>query len=477
MSSPDFGKQKPQITGSIPGDASIDLIDSLARTECPAITARRARRERETGIDQDPVVWERARGANVEDVDGNIYVDMTSAFAVAGLGHSPPAVVEAAHDQVDDLVHAMGDVYPARTKIEFCERLAEVTPDPLRQSILGLSGSDAVQAALKTTAIYSGEPGAIAFWGGYHGMAYGALSATAYCDAFRRPFLDQLNRHIRHVPYPDPYRPPFGRDPGAEPDEVLDDCLAHLEQLLDGPATGAEGVGAIVVEPIQGRGGEIVPPEGFLQRLREICDARDLVLVFDEVFTGFGRTGELFAGQREGVVPDILCVGKAMGGGFPLSAAIGRPEIMEAWELNTGEAIHTQTFLGNPLGCAMATAAVDEIVERDWPARVAERGVRLADRLADLADAHPELVGDTRGAGFMHGLDLVRDGDPTAPAPDLALEVTDRLRERGYLALPSGVHANVVSVTPPFVTTDEQFDGFLEALDDALRLQPHPSEI
>ena len=257
---PSFGSQLPHIETSPPGELSTNLIDSLARTECPAITARRARRERETGVDQDPIVWERARGANVEDVDGNVYVDMTSGFAVAGLGHNPEAVREAAHDQVDSLTHAMGDVYPARTKIEFCDLLADVTPGDLQQSIVGLSGSDAVQAALKTAAVYSGEPGAVAFWGGYHGMAYGALSATAYRKAFRRPFLGQLNRHIQHVPYPDPFRPPLGRDAGAAPDRVLADCMAHLEQLVDGPATGGEGIGAVVVEPIQGRGGEVVPP-------------------------------------------------------------------------------------------------------------------------------------------------------------------------------------------------------------------------
>jgi 4-aminobutyrate aminotransferase-like enzyme len=465
---PSFGSQLPNITTSPPGELSTSLIDSLARTECPAITARRARRERETGVDQDPIVWERARGANVEDVDGNVYVDMTSGFAVAGLGHNPQAVREAAHEQVDSLNHAMGDVYPARTKIEFCDLLAEVTPGDLQQSILGLSGSDAVQAALKTAAVYSGEPGAIAFWGGYHGMAYGALSATAYRKAFRRPFLGQLNRHIQHAPYPDPFRPPFGRDAGTDPDRVLADCMAHLEQLVDGPATGGEGIGAVIVEPIQGRGGEVVPPEGFLRRLREFCDTRDLVLIFDEIYTGFGRTGELFAGQREGVVPDVMCVGKAMGGGFPLSAAIGRPEIMEAWDLNTGEAIHTQTFLGNPLGCAMASAAVREIVEAGWPDRVAERGAELGDRLADIAADFPERVGQTRGAGFMWGLDLVDDADPRAPDPELALALTDWLRDRGYLVLPSGTHGNVLAVTPPFVATDAQLDAFLDCLHDGL---------
>jgi 4-aminobutyrate aminotransferase-like enzyme len=463
-----FGAKLPDVSGEVPGPESVDWIDVLSRTECPAITARRARREDETAAGQDPVVWERARGANIEDVDGNVYVDLTAAFAVAGLGHNPPAVLEAAHEQVDTLTHAMGDVYPSRVKIEFSELLADVTPGALQQSILGLSGSDAVQAALKTAAVATGKPGALAFWGGYHGLAYGALSASAYREEFREPFLAQLNAHVRHVPYPDPYRPPFGL---SEPsgDLLVERCIDHIERILDGPATGAEGIGAIVVEPIQGRGGKVVPPEGLLPALRRVCDERGLVLVFDEIYTGFGRTGERFACEREGVVPDVLCVGKAMGGGFPLSAAVGRPDVMRAWGTSSGEAIHTQTFLGNPLGCAMASAAVREIVEKDWPSRVAERGRELEGRLATVTEQFPDRIGRLRGTGFMRGLEIVEPGTDRAPSPEAALQLVDWCRKRGYLALPSGVHGNVLGLTPPFVITDRQLDGFFEVLDAGLR--------
>lgn len=464
---PSLGERLPDVSGDVPGPESVDWIDVLSRTESPAITARRARREDETGADQDPVVWERALGANVEDVDGNVYVDLTAAFAVAGLGHNPPAVREAARDQLDSLTHAMGDVYPSRVKIEFCDLLAQVTPGDLQQSILGLSGSDAVQAAMKTAAVVTGRPGVLAFWGGYHGLAYGALSASAYREEFREPFLDQLNRHVRHVPYPDPYRPPFGlSDPSG--DELVERCVGHIEQVLDGPATGSEGIGAILVEPIQGRGGKVVPPEGFLAELRRICDERDLVLMFDEIYTGFGRTGERFACQREGVVPDVMCVGKAMGGGFPLSAAIGRPEVMRAWGTSSGEAIHTQTFLGNPLGCAMATAAVREIVDGGWPGRVAERGRELGARLESLAEDWPDRIGDVRGAGFMRGIELVEPGSGRTPDTEAALQLVDACRKRGYLALPSGRHGNVLGLTPPFVISDRQLDGCFDALREAL---------
>ena len=463
------GDQMPRMTTDSPGPTSTKWVDRLSRTECPAITARRARRERETGAGQDPIVWDEARGANVRDADGNVYVDMTAGFAVAGLGHRPPQVVDAARDQLDTLVHAMGDVYPSKIKIELCDRLADVAPGDLQQSILGQSGSDAVTAALKTAAVHTGKPGFLSFWGAYHGLAYGALSASAYREEFREPFLDQLNNHARHVPYPDPLRPPFGLERGeATPEEIRDACLEHIDQLLSGHATGSEGIGAIIVEPIQGRGGKVVPPEGFLQGLRDVCDRHDLVLIFDEIYTGFGRTGDLFACQNEGVVPDVLCTGKSMGGGAPMSAAIGRPEVMESWGTSEGEAIHTQTFLGNPLCCAMAKAAVDTIVDEDWPSRVRERGDALADKLESLVSRWPDRIADVRGRGMMWGLEVVESGDGVEPDGSLVRRLMDFCRQSGYLFLPSGTHGNVVGLTPPFVATEEQIDGFLDVFERGL---------
>jgi 4-aminobutyrate aminotransferase-like enzyme len=461
------GTQLPDIQTSIPGPESRAWVTRLAATECPAITARRARREGETGVPQDPIVWKEALGANVWDVDGNRYVDVTSAFAVCGIGHRHPRVIEAAHGQLDTLVHAMGDVYPSDVKIAFCERLAELAPGDLQQSILGLSGADSVVSALKTAAIHTGKPGTIAFYGGYHGLSYGALSVTGYRSSFREPFLQQLNPHVHHVPYPDPFRPPFGipRDADHNAEAVRDACLAHIRSLLEHPAAGGEGIGAIIVEPIQGRGGEVVPPYGFLLGLRQICDEHGLVLIFDEIYTGFGRTGRMFACEWEGVVPDIMCVGKAMGGGFPISAAIGTPEVMRSWGASRGEAVHTQTFLGNPLGCAMGLAALDVLVEEDWPTRVAARGDALAERLEGLAARFPQVIGEVKGRGFMLGVDLVRDGKPDGA---FALALMDACRQAGYLVLPSGVWGNVLALTPPFVITDEQLDGFMNVLESAV---------
>lgn len=461
------GTSLPKLSTDIPGPASESWIDDLAQSECPAITARRARREQATGVGQDPIVWERALGANVEDVDGNVFVDLTAAFAVAGLGHNPSEVVQAARKQVGELTHAMGDVYPGRVKIEFGKLLSEVAPGGLEQSIFGLSGADAVQAALKTAVVHTGRPGVISFWGGYHGLSYGALSATAYRREFREPFLDQLSPHVTHVPFPDPYRPPFSLSHDTAPERVRDVVLDHVRDILEHPASGGEGIGAIIVEPIQGRGGEVVPPDGFLGGLRQICDDHGLVLIYDEIYTGFGRTGSLFACEHDGVLPDIMCVGKAAGGGAPVSAAIGTADVMGSWELSSGEAIHTSTFLGNPLGCAMGKAAVETIVADDWPAKVKRRGRELRARLGQLA-AEFDAIGDVRGRGLMLGVDLVEDRSSREPNGALALALMDWCRSRGYLLLPSGTHGNVIAITPPFVITDEQLDGFFEVFRDGL---------
>jgi len=415
-------------------------------------------------VPQDPIVWDEALGANVRDVDGNLYVDLTGAFAVGGLGHRHPAVVEAMQRQGSRLIHAMGDVYPSDAKILFSEKLAELAPGALRQSILGMSGADAITAALKTAVVHTGKTGILAFWGGYHGLSYGALAPTGYRSSFREPFLSQLNAHVHFAPYPDRFRPPFGLD-GEPPEVIRDAVLTHVHSMLANPASGVAGVGAMIVEPIQGRGGEVVPPDGFLSGLREVCDEFGIVLIFDEIFTGFARTGDLFACEHEDVIPDLMCLGKAMGGGFPLSAVIGTPEVMGSWGNSKGEAIHTSTFLGNPLGCAMGTAALSALVHEKWAKRNARRGEEMMRDLAEIAERHPRHIGDVRGRGLMIGVDLVQDGDPRKPASSLALALMDGLRQEGFLILPSGVDGNVIGLSPPFVLTDEQWSAFLEAFE------------
>jgi len=451
----------PELLTAVPGPASVREVEELALYECPAITARRSRRKEETGVPQDPIVWKRAEGANVWDVDGNRYVDLTSAFAVMGVGHRHPRVVAALERQASELLHGMGDVFPTEPKIALMRRLAEVAPGELRQSILAQSGASAVEAALKTAVMATGRSGVIAFHGSYHGLSPGALAVTAYKGSFREPFKAQLNGQVVHVPYPGSDGGPFdGTDAGATA------SLDYLDYLLRSPATGVEGIGALIVEPVQGRGGEVTPPSWWLQGVREVCTRHGVVMIADEIYTGFGRTGRWFACERSGVVPDILCVGKGMGGGFPISAAIGTPEVMGAWGSSRGESIHTSTFLGNPLGCAMALGAIEALVEDGLVTRAATLGAYLRGKLEGLRRRHPERVGPIRGLGMMLGLPLIgRGGHPDGAA---ALEVMAAMLGRGFIILPSGVVGHVLAFSPPFVIERAQLDAAVDALDAVL---------
>ncbi len=423
--------QPPSLQTPLPGPRSRAVVDDMARYECPAITARRSRRAGETGVDQDPIIWERAKAGNVWDVDGNRFVDLCSAFAVMGVGHANDAVVAAGREQLGRLPHAMGDVYPSAERVALCRRLAEVTPGDLQQSFLCQSGASAIEAALKTAVMATGKPGVLAFENAYHGLGYGALAATHYRDSFRRPFLEQLNPHAVHLPFP-----------GLED---VDEVLTSVEiQLRRGT------IGAVVFEPIQGRGGIVEAPPAFVAGLRVLCTQFGAVLIADEIFTGFGRTGAWFACDHYGVVPDVMCVGKALGGGFPISAAIGRPEIMQGWGASQGESIHTSTFLGNPIGCAMALATLDELAGG------------LVDRAATEGQwLHTELGqrGVVRGRGLMLGLEL---GSVSG------LVAMRAMLERGYLVLPCGPEADVLGFTPPFVLPRARLREALAALDEVL---------
>jgi 4-aminobutyrate aminotransferase-like enzyme len=285
--------------------------------------------------------------------------------------------------------------------------------------IFANSGAEAVEAALKTAVMRTGRPGVIAFEGGYHGLTYGALDATSRAD-FRQPFAEQLGGFTAHVP--------FGRcpKPSALPGKM-------------------SRYGAVIVEPIQGRGGIHVPPDNFLRELRAFCDRHGMLLIVDEVYTGFCRTGQWFACEHWGVVPDLICVGKALTGGFPMSACIGRAGVMDAWPVSQGEAIHTSTFLGHPVGCAAALASIAELKRLRLDRRAVELGRYAAERLG--------AMGPIRGKGLMLGLE-------TENAPRLC----EQLLARGIIALPEGDHGEVLGITPPLVITQNQIDAAARVL-------------
>jgi 4-aminobutyrate aminotransferase / (S)-3-amino-2-methylpropionate transaminase / 5-aminovalerate transaminase len=443
----------PHVAIAPPGPESRRLARELSAYESPNVTYL---------SDDFPVFWEAAAGANVRDVDGNVYVDLTAAFAVAGAGHGHPRIVEAVRRQAGVLLHGMGDVHPPAIKAELLKALAEVAPGNLRRTVLANSGSEAVEAALKTAAVATGRPRVLAFHGAYHGLTYGALAVSGRED-FRAPFAAQLGRHAVFAPYPYVYRSPFGGDP----ESVCATTLRYVEHLLDTPGTASEGIGAILVEPVQGRGGDVIPPDGFLPGLRRICDERGLLLILDEIYTGFGRTGRWFACEHTGVVPDLMVVGKALTGGLPFAACIGTDAVMERWPVSAGEAIHTSTFLGNPVGCAAALAAIGVLRDERLVERSAAIGARMLARLRTALASHPR-VGEVRGLGTMIGVELVRDRQTREPAPELAGRVVVEALRRGVLVLGGGIHGNVLSLSPPFVITDEQSDAALGALEEIL---------
>ncbi|BDE06332.1 aspartate aminotransferase family protein [Vulcanimicrobium alpinum] len=416
----------------IPGPRSRALAAQLAVYEPPGVTYLG---------DDYPVFWERASGALIGDVDGNTYLDLTSAFGVAAVGHTNPHVVAAIEAQARRLVHGMGDVHPTEVRVALLRRLAELAPGDLSKTYLATSGAEAIEFALKTALLATGKPRVVAYDGAYHGLSLGALE-VAGIPKFRDPFAPLVVD-----------RATFLRYPGAR--TSLDDAVAEVRRALD----ARSDVGALLIEPIQGRGGVIVPPEGYLRSLRALCDERGVLLILDEIYTGFGRTGTLFASEREGVVPDLLCVGKALGGGVPISATIGASRVMDAWPRSTGEALHTSTFLGNPLACAAALATLDEIARLDVCARVNARAAALGERLAALRRfAH---VRDVRGRGFLWAIEFSDGG--------FANRVVVRGLQDGVILLQSGPTGTSITIAPPLTIDDEQLAEALARLERAMQ--------
>jgi 4-aminobutyrate aminotransferase-like enzyme len=421
-------------------------IDQLRRFESRNITF----------IEPDgswPIVWERAKGMRVWDAAGRDYLDFTAAFAVAAAGHANPRIVAAGQRQMAKLLHAMGDVHPHALKAELARELSRITFERLDKSagktIFCNSGFEAVEAALKTAHLATGRTRVIAFEDAYHGLGYGALNATWRSD-FRSPFRRQIGGFASFVPFP----------------RVRAD-LVKLEQRL-ATECRKHKVGAILVEPIQGRGGTNIPPAGFLKLLRKVCDQHGALLVCDEVYTGFGRTGQWFASEHFGVTPDILCLGKALTGGFPLSACVGSAAVMDrAWPKSTGEAIHTSTFLGHPVGCAMALASLRELKSRNLPARSAEMGQLFLDELKRLAKRIGRARCKPRGLGLMLAIELFHD-DGT-PAADIALGVVKRLLSDGFILLSEGAPANILAFTPPLTVGKLHITKLIRALGRALK--------
>ncbi len=417
----------PKIFTNVPGEKSLALGRRLGEVECRDTTFLAA---------DWPIFWERAEGSNVWDVEGNRFLDMTSGLGVAGLGYGFTA--EALRRQSDVLMHAMGDVHPARVKVELCEALSQITYERWEEKrgkcLFGNSGFEAVEAALKTAVLKTGRAGILSFEGGYHGLGYGALLGQGI-GWFREPFEGQIAKVTERLKFP-------------KDDEGYADFLQELKKV-DG-----KKIGAVLVEPIQGRGGIVVPPAGFLITLRDWCDEVGALLILDEIYTGFWRTGEMFACEWEQVVPDLICLGKALSGGFPISVCVGRAEVMDAWPESRGEALHTSTFLGNPMGCAMALEAIRRYRSPEVEGMVREASEKLEESLRKLESL--DCVKEVRGRGLMMGVEM--------DSGERVLDLVKAMLRAGVIALPDGPKGDVLALTPPLGISGEEIDFSVELL-------------
>ena len=399
-----------------------------------------------------PIVWQRAKGVHVWDAEGKKYLDLTAAFGVASAGHANPAVVRVGQQQMATLLHAMGDVHPHALKAQLARELSRLTFERWHRKrgkvIFNNSGFEAVEAALKTAALATGKHGIIAFEGAYHGLGYGALNAT-HRDHFREPFRSQLREFGNFLPFP-------------KTKTDLQSLAAAAKKIFR-----REKIGAILVEPIQARGGINIPPREFLPLLRKLCDQHGVLLILDEIYTGFGRTGKWFACEHSGAIPDLICLGKALTGGFPLSACVGRADVMDtAWPASQGEAIHTSTYLGHPVGCAMALAQIAEIKRLKLCERSAKLGAWLLARLSRVQSPKSKVICRARALGLMAGLELLKpDG---SPATAESLRIIKTLLHRGYVLLPEGEHGNIISFTPPLTITEAQLQRVIKKLTEVL---------
>ncbi len=444
----------PEIKIPPPGPRSCELSARLLAVESLAFEARRGARAATSGAEQSPIVYASGRGSNVFDVDGNRYVDLTAGFGALVLGHAPNAATEAARAVMSDLPLALGDVYASELKARACEALASLFPERGARVMLGLSGADAVTCALKTAVLATGKTEVVAFDGAYHGLSYGPLAACGLAPGFREPFAAQLGIEVTFAPYP-----------SRTDSHALEASLAAVRAALK-----SGEVGAILVEPMLGRGGCVVPPASFLPALRSLADGAGALLVLDEVWTGMGRSGAMLACELSGVIPDVVCIAKGLGGGVPISACIGRGEVMEAWGRHGGSAIHTGTHFGSPPACAAALETI-AAVRGGLAARAARVGDAFVEKLQEvrLGGVAPWSA---RGCGLMVGIELESAAE--------ALGVSRSLLARGFIVLTGGKKGDTLTLSPPLTIAEELLTAFIPELVSAVaehrRSAPGPRE-
>jgi 4-aminobutyrate aminotransferase / (S)-3-amino-2-methylpropionate transaminase / 5-aminovalerate transaminase len=390
-----------------------------------------------TFSDPEPFVWARTQGTSIWDEDGREYLDLYAGFAVASVGYCHPRVTEAIVEQARRLTHAPS-AYPTSLRADFYERLIDIAPAGLSRALVAVTGAMANEMAVQLARAATGRQAIVSFSGTYIGRSVGSVGfagKSAYRQQLGVPAEPQF------LPYPDPYRSPW-----AGTGEVGDHTIALLEQMIDDPASGLDPLAAIVFEPIQGNGGVVIPPDGFLRELRRLADRAGALLIFDEIQCGFGRSGKVWACDYDGVAPDLMTVGKGIGGGMALAAILGTENVMTTWK---PDAI-TSTFLANNLNIAAGVATLDVFREEDLISRSAELGATALSFLRREL-SHHDQVGDVRGRGLFIGVEIVKDRVTHTPDPAAASAAVRALRSRGVVVGQGGRYGNVIKVSPALI--------------------------
>ncbi len=432
--------KSPRIITELPGPKAKALIARDAAVVSPSYPR------------DYPFAMSHGRGAEVWDVDGNRFLDFAAGIAVCSTGHSHPVVVQAIKDAADGFLHISSDYWHER-QVQLGERIRDLKPmgDEPAMCFMGQSGTEAVEGALKLARYVTGRPRFLGFLGGFHGRSMGSLSFTSSKYTQQAGVFPTMPG-VTHVPYPNNFRPLFAGDDQGKA------VLHYIEHVLFQNNVPASEVAGILVEPIQGEGGYLVPPDGFLQGLRDLCDRHGILLIFDEVQSGIGRTGKMFASQHWGVTPDIMTLAKGLGSGLPIGLVVAKKKIMEQWKRGA----HGNTYGGNPVCCAAALATID-LVEGEYMANAATVGAYFMDKLHALQARH-SCIGQVRGRGLMIGMELVTpDG---APAKKLCDTLVTRAWHHGLILLSCG--QSTVRFMPPLMITTGDVDEAVEMIELAL---------
>ncbi len=434
----------PEIKTALPGPKAKQMLERDEKFISPSYTR------------SYPLVMKRGYGAMIEDVDGNVFLDFNAGVAVCALGHAHPEIAEVIAKQASEFTHISGTDYYYPHQTALAEKLIEVTPGDFAKKVhYGNSGAEAMEAALKAAIYSTGRQKFIAFRGAFHGRTFGTLSLTASKFTQRKGFGPQA-LDVTHVPYANPIRFPLERRAG---ESIGLRVARYIEQTIFRTTVPPDDCAAIVVEPVQGEGGYVVPDADFLPELRRICDEHGIVLIVDEVQSGVGRTGKLWAIEHFGVTPDIICMAKAIGGGIPLGVTLAREDLMR-WHVGA----HASTFGGNPVAIAAALKTL-ELIENGVMQNAAEIGSYIMDRLRELKEKH-EIIADVRGLGLMIGIEIVRDRETMEPWADLRDNVVLECFNRGLIL--QGAGESAIRFSPPLIIDREQADFAIDTLEAAI---------